>query len=162
MFACNGILFNHESPYRGETFVTRKITKALTKISLGSEEVLTLGNMDSKRDWGHARDYVEMQWLMLQSDVPKDYVIATGKQYSVKQFVNLVASELNMSLVWKGKGINEKAYDKFSKKIIIECDKKYFRPLDVNTLLGDAKKARKELKWNPCLPLHLLRSFLPQ
>ena len=149
IFAANGILFNHESPRRGETFVTKKIVKAMVNIKNEIQSKLYLGNLNAKRDWGHAKDYVVAMWKILQQKKPADYVIATGKQYSVKQFVNLVASELNMSLVWKGKGINEKAYDKFSKKIIIECDKKYFRPLDVNTLLGDAKKARKELKWNP-------------
>ena len=149
IFATNGILFNHESPRRGETFVTKKIVKAMVNIKNKTQTKLYLGNLNAKRDWGHAKDYVEAMWKMLQQKKPGDYVIATGKQYSVKQFVNLVASELNMSLIWKGKGLNEKAYDKSSKKIIIECDKKYFRPLDVNTLLGDAKKARKELKWNP-------------
>ncbi len=149
IFATNGILFNHESPRRGETFVTKKIVKAMVNIKNKTQTKLYLGNLNAKRDWGHAKDYVVAMWKILQQKKPGDYVIATGKQYSVKQFVNLVASELNMSLIWKGKGLNEKAYDKSSKKIIIECDKKYFRPLDVNTLLGDAKKARKELKWNP-------------
>jgi GDPmannose 4,6-dehydratase len=149
IFATNGILFNHESPRRGETFVTKKIVKAMVNIKNKTQTKLYLGNLNAKRDWGHAKDYVVAMWKILQQNKPGDYVIATGKQYSVKQFVNLVASELNMSLIWKGKGLNEKAYDKSSKKIIIECDKKYFRPLDVNTLLGDAKKARKELKWNP-------------
>ena len=149
IFGSNGILFNHESPRRGETFVTKKIVKAMVNIKNKTQTKLYLGNLNAKRDWGHAKDYVVAMWKILQQNKPGDYVIATGKQYSVKQFVNLVASELNMSLIWKGKGLNEKAYDKSSKKIIIECDKKYFRPLDVNTLLGDAKKARKELKWNP-------------
>lgn len=148
MFACNGILFNHESPYRGETFVTRKITKALTKISLGSEEVLTLGNMDSKRDWGHARDYVEMQWLMLQSDVPKDYVIATGVQYSVREFVNMAADRLDIKITWQGEGVNEKGYDQ-NNKLIVDVSPEYFRPTEVETLLGDSSLAKKELNWEP-------------
>ena len=149
IFACNGILFNHESPRRGETFVTRKITLGLCKIKLGLQKKLVLGNLNAKRDWGHAKDFVKAQWLIMQQKKPGDYVIATGKQYSVKQFINLVAHELDMKIIWKGKGIKEKAYDKISKKVIVECDKKYFRPLDVNTLLGDATKARRQLKWKP-------------
>jgi GDPmannose 4,6-dehydratase len=148
MFACNGILFNHESPYRGETFVTRKITKALTKISLGSNEVLSLGNMNSLRDWGHARDYVEMQWLMLQNETPKDYVIATGIQYSVRQFVTMAAERLNMKITWEGEGIDEKGYDQDG-KLIVNVSSEYFRPTEVETLLGDSTLAKAELKWEP-------------
>ena len=148
MFACNGILFNHESPRRGETFVTRKITLGLTKIKLGLQKKLVLGNINAKRDWGHAKDYVEAQWRILQQKKPDDYVIATGKQYSVKYFVNLVAKELKMKIKWKGKGINEKAFDK-NNKVIIECSKKYFRPSEVDTLLGNPSKAKRLLKWRP-------------
>ena len=148
IFACNGILFNHESPRRGETFVTRKITMGLVKIKLGLQKKLVLGNLYAKRDWGHARDYVEAQWLILQQSKPDDYVIATGKQYSVKYFVNLVANKLKMKIKWKGKGINEKAYD-HNNKVIIECNKKYFRPSEVDTLLGNPSKAKKQLKWKP-------------
>ncbi len=149
IFAANGILFNHESPRRGETFVTKKIVKAMMKIKEGTQSKLFIGNLNAKRDWGHAKDYVEAMWKILQQKTSDDYVIATGKQYSVKQFINLVAQELDMKIVWKGKGIKERAYDKISKKVIVECDKKYFRPLDVNTLLGDASKARRQLKWKP-------------
>ena len=149
IFASNGILFNHESPRRGETFVTKKIVKAMIKIKEGTQSKLFIGNLNSKRDWGHAKDYVEAMWKILQQKKPDDYVIATGKQFSVKQFINLVAKELDMNLIWKGKGIKEKAFDKVSEKAIIECDKKYLRPLDVNTLLGNAKKARKKLNWKP-------------
>ena len=148
IFACNGILFNHESPRRGETFVTKKITQGLTKIKLGLQKKLILGNIYAKRDWGHAKDYVEAQWLILQQKKPDDFVIATGKQYSVKYFVNLVAKELKMKLIWRGKGIQEKAYDQ-NNNIVIECDKKYFRPSEVQTLLGNASKAKKLLKWKP-------------
>jgi GDPmannose 4,6-dehydratase len=148
IFACNGILFNHESPRRGETFVTKKIVSALCKIKERKQKKLFLGNLNAKRDWGHARDYCVAMWKILQQKSPDDYVIATGVQYSIKQFINLTAKKLNMKLVWKGKGINEKAYDQNGKSII-ECDKNYFRPLDVNTLLGDARKARKQLKWKP-------------
>ena len=148
LFACNGILFNHESPLRGETFVTRKITMGLCKIKLGLEKKLVLGNLASKRDWGHAKDFVEAQWLIMQQRKPNDYVIATGKQYSVKQFTNYVLQKLKFKYYWKGKGINEKCYD-HKGKIIIECSKKYFRPSEVETLIGDATKAKKELKWKP-------------
>ena len=148
MFACNGILFNHESPRRGETFVTRKITLGLVKIKLGLQKKLVLGNLHAKRDWGHARDYVEAQWLMLQQKKPDDYVIATGKQYSVKYFVNLVAKELNIKIKWKGKGINEKAYDE-NNNLLVECSKKYYRPSEVDTLLGNPSKAKRLLKWKP-------------
>ena len=148
IFACNGILFNHESPARGETFVTRKIVMALCRIKMGLQKKLYLGNIDAKRDWGHAKDYVKAMWLILQKKTPSDYVIATGKQYSVKQFVNLVLKELKIEFYWKGKGINSKCYTADG-KCIISSDKKYFRPLEVDTLLGDSKKARKELKWKP-------------
>ena len=148
MFACNGILFNHESPRRGETFVTRKVTLGLVKIKLGLQKKLVLGNIYAKRDWGHARDYIEAQWLILQQKKPEDYVIATGKQYSVKYFVDLVAKELNIKIRWKGKGINEKAYNE-NDKLIIECSKKYYRPTEVDTLLGNPSKAKRLLKWKP-------------
>ena len=148
IFACNGILFNHESPVRGETFVTRKIVIGLCKIKLKKQKTLFLGNLYAKRDWGHARDYVEAMWKMLQKKTPSDYVISTGKQYTVKQFVNLVLNELNIRYVWKGKGINEKCFD-LSGKCIVACDKEYFRPLEVDTLLGNSKKAKKELNWKP-------------
>lgn len=154
IFACNGILFNHESPFRGETFVTKKIISALVQIKSGSQNKLFLGNLYAKRDWGHAKDYVEAMWKIVNQKQPKDYVIATGKQSTVKNFVNLAAKELNMKINWKGKGINEKGY--YNKKIIIQCDKKYFRPLEVDTLLGDASKARKELKWSPRFNLKTL------
>jgi len=148
IFACNGILFNHESPVRGETFVTRKIVIALCRIKNGLQKKLYLGNLDAKRDWGHAKDYVEAMWKMLQKKTPTDYVISTGKQYSVKQFVNLVLNELKIKYYWKGKGINSKCYD-HKGKCIIECDKEYYRPLEVDTLLGDSRKARRELNWKP-------------
>ena len=148
IFASNGILFNHESPRRGETFVTKKIISALYKIKIGKQKKLFLGNLNAKRDWGHAKDYCFAMWKILQQKQPDDFVIATGRQYSIKQFINIVAKELNMKIFWKGKGIQEKGYN-FEKKIIIECDKNYLRPLDVNTLLGDASKARKKLKWKP-------------
>ena len=146
IFACNGILFNHESPRRGETFVTRKIVIALCKINKGIQDKLYLGNLEAKRDWGHAKDYVEAMWKMLQKKSPNDYVIATGKQYSVKQFVNLVLKELKIKFVWRGKGINTKCYT-VDGKCIVACSKEYYRPLEVDTLLGNSKKANKELKW---------------
>ena len=148
IFACNGILFNHESPARGETFVTKKIVTALCKIKLGKQKKLFLGNLNAKRDWGHAKDYVEAMWKMLQRKKPQDYVIATGKQYSVKDFVNFVLKELDIKYYWKGKGINSKCFDE-KNNVIIECDKAYYRPLEVDTLLGDSRKARKELNWKP-------------
>tara|TARA_B100000795_G_scaffold269884_1_gene260915 strand:+ start:11739 stop:12785 length:1047 start_codon:yes stop_codon:yes gene_type:complete len=146
IFAVNGILFNHESPRRGETFVTRKIVIALCKIKNNLQERLYLGNIEAKRDWGHAKDYVEAMWKMLQNKYPRDYVISTGKQYSVKEFVNLVLKELNIKFKWKGNGINSKCYNEQG-KCIVSCDKEYYRPLEVDTLLGDSKKARKELGW---------------
>jgi len=148
IFGCNGILFNHESPLRGETFVTRKITKTLSKISLGSSEVLQLGNIDAKRDWGHARDYVEMQWLMLQQEFPKDFVISTGVQYTVREFINFVCHKLKINLTWKGSGINEKAFDE-NGNLILEILPKYFRPTEVESLLGDFSLAKQELGWSP-------------
>ena len=148
MYACNGILFNHESPIRGETFVTRKITRALARIKLGTQDCLYLGNLDAKRDWGHARDYVEMQWLMLQQPEPEDFVIATGKQYSVRNFVNAAAQELGISITWRGTGVEEKGYDA-SGNMIVAVDPRYFRPTEVETLLGDATKARVRLGWSP-------------
>ena len=148
IFGCNGILFNHESPRRGETFVTKKIVAALCKIKEKKQKKLFLGNINAKRDWGHARDYCEAMWKILQQKRPEDYVIATGKQYSIKQFINLTAKKLDLKIKWKGRGLKEKAYDTKGFPII-ECNKKHFRPLDVNTLLGDAKKARKKLNWRP-------------
>jgi len=149
IYACNGILFNHESPIRGETFVTRKITRALARIKLGLQDSLFLGNMDAKRDWGHARDYVEMQWLMLQQDTPEDFTISTGVQYSVRDFVNIAAKELGIELKWNGYGINETGANTATGKIIIRVDQRYFRPTEVETLLGDSTKAREKLGWTP-------------
>ena len=149
IFGCNGILFNHESPRRGETFVTKKIIRALVRIKMGKQKQLFLGNLDSKRDWGHARDYVEAMWKILQQKRPDDYVIATGKQLSIRQFINLVTKKLNLKIIWRGKGLNEKGFDTITKKNIILVDKNYLRPLDVNTLLGNANKARKQLSWKP-------------
>jgi GDPmannose 4,6-dehydratase len=161
MYACNGILFNHESPVRGETFVTRKITRALARIKLGLQDCLYLGNMDAKRDWGHAKDYVEMQWLMLQQEKPEDFVIATGVQYSVRDFVNAAAKELGMQIRWAGQGVEEKAYlpspasgrgaggEGEGEKCIVAVDPRYFRPTEVETLLGDPTKAKEKLGWTP-------------
>lgn len=148
IYACNGILFNHESPVRGENFVTRKITRGLARIKLGLQKCLYLGNLNALRDWGHASDYVEMQWLMLQQEKPEDFVIASGVQHSVRDFVNTAAYELGMEIIWKGSGIDEKGYDK-NHNCIISIDKRYFRPTEVNTLLGDASKAKKKLGWKP-------------
>jgi GDPmannose 4,6-dehydratase len=148
IFACNGILFNHESPMRGETFVSRKITRGLARIKLGLQDTLYMGNLDAKRDWGHARDYIEMQWLMLQQDKPQDYVIATGRQYSVREFINRSARCLELNLTWKGNGVEEKAYDNDG-NVVIAVDPRYFRPTEVETLLGDASKAHRELGWTP-------------
>ena len=148
MYACNGILFNHESPMRGETFVTRKITRGLARIKVGLQQELYLGNLDAKRDWGHARDYIEMQWLMLQQDKPQDYVIATGQQYSVREFVQRCAALLELDLTWSGSGVEEKAVDK-NGKVVVAVDPRYFRPTEVETLLGDASKAKRELGWTP-------------
>lgn len=149
MYACNGILFNHESKFRGETFVTRKISRALTRIKLGLQDCLYLGNLNAKRDWGHARDYVEMQWLMLQQEEPDDYVIATGIQHSVREFVETAAQSLDLHLEWQGTGIEEKGYDQQSGKCVVQIDPKYFRPTEVETLLGDSSKAREKLGWKP-------------
>ena len=146
IYACNGILFNHESPVRGETFVTRKITRALTRIKLGLQDCLYLGNLNALRDWGHARDFVEAQWLMLQQDEPEDFVIATGQQYSVRDFVNAAASELGIAIQWKGKGADEKGYDADG-NCIVAVDPRYFRPTEVDTLLGDPSKAIEKLGW---------------
>lgn len=148
IYACNGILFNHESPVRGETFVTRKITRALARIKLGLQDCLYLGNLNAKRDWGHAKDYVRMQWLMLQQDEAEEYVIATGKQYSVRDFVNAAAKEMGIEINWKGDGVDEKGYDK-NGKCIVAVDSRYFRPTEVESLLGDPTKAREKLGWVP-------------
>ena len=155
VYACNGILFNHESPRRGETFVTKKITKALCKIKFKKQKKLYLGNIYAKRDWGHAKDYVEAQWLMMQQKKPQDFVIATGKTYSVKYFIDKAAKYLDLKLKWKGKGINTKAYDEKG-NCIIECDKKYFRPTEVDLLLGNGNKAKKILKWKPKINIDAL------
>ena len=151
IYACNGILFNHESPIRGETFVTRKITRALARIYLGLQNCLYLGNLNAKRDWGHASDYVEMQWLMLQQEIPEDYVIASGTQYSVRDFVNFACKEVGITLRWEGKGVNEKGYwiKEDSEDLIIRVDPRYFRPTEVDALLGDASKAKEKLGWEP-------------
>ena len=154
VFACNGILFNHESPLRGETFVTRKIVMGLCKIFLEGEGILYLGNLYAKRDWGHAEDYVKAMWKMLQMKKPKDYVISSGKQFSVKYFINLVCRELGIKVIWKGKGLNEKGY--WNNRNIISIDKRYFRPTEVNSLMGNSNKARKELKWKPKHNIHTL------
>ena len=148
MYACNGILFNHESPTRGETFVTRKITRALARIKVGLQDCLYLGNMNALRDWGHARDYVEVQWLMLQQEKPEDFVIATGQQHSVREFVSTAAAELGWKLTWTGSGTDEKALDE-SGQVIVAVDPRYFRPAEVETLLGDATHARNRLGWEP-------------
>jgi len=154
IYACNGILFNHESPVRGETFVTRKITRALARIKLGLQDCLYLGNMDALRDWGHAKDYVEMQWLMLQQETAEDFVIATGVQYSVRDFVNAAAKELNMHITWQGTGIDEKGY--LDGKCVVQVDARYFRPTEVETLLGDPTKAKQKLGWSPKITFHEL------
>ena len=148
IYACNGVLFNHESPLRGETFVTRKITRGLARVKVGLQEQVFLGNLSAKRDWGHARDYVEMQWLMLQQEKPQDYVIATGEQFSVREFVTRCAKLLDMDLTWQGSGIDEKAVDSKG-NIVVAVDPRYFRPTEVETLLGDPSKAKRELGWTP-------------
>jgi GDPmannose 4,6-dehydratase len=148
-FACNGILFNHESPLRGETFVTRKITRAVARIKLGLQEKIFLGNLNAKRDWGHAKDYIEAQWLILQQDEPDDYVIATGEQHSVREFVEHSFREVGIDVGWKSKGIDEKGFDNNTGKVIVEIDKRYFRPTEVETLLGDPAKAKEKLGWSP-------------
>ncbi len=150
IYACNGILFNHESPLRGETFVTRKITRALARIKLGLQDCLYLGNLDAKRDWGHARDFVEMQWLILQQDEPEDFVIATGVQYSVRDFVNAAAKEIGLDIQWEGSGVDEIGIlNDANQKVIVQVDPRYFRPSEVETLLGDATKAKEKLGWTP-------------
>lgn len=156
IFACNGILFNHESPLRGETFVTRKITRALARIKLNLQDCLYLGNLDALRDWGHAKDYVEMQWLMLQQDNPEDFVIATGVQYSVRDFVNAAAKELGMLITWLGSGVEEKGY--WQDKCVVQVDSRYFRPTEVETLLGDPTKAKQKLGWAPKITFNELVS----
>ncbi|MCY6379851.1 GDP-mannose 4,6-dehydratase [Hoeflea prorocentri] len=155
IYACNGILFNHESPLRGETFVTRKITRAIARIKLGLQDCLYLGNLDAKRDWGHARDYVEMQWLMLQQEAPEDFVIATGVQYSVRDFVNAAAAEAGLTIRWEGTGVDEKGYDDQG-RCIVSVDPRYFRPAEVETLLGDATKAKEKLGWSPATSFEAL------
>ena len=149
MYACNGILFNHESPIRGETFVTRKITRALARIKIGLQDTLYLGNLDARRDWGHARDYVEMMWLMLQQDKPEDYVIATGIQYTVRELIEIAARQLNISIRWEGKGAAEKGLEEKTGEMIVAVDPNYYRPTEVHDLLGDAGKARQKLGWQP-------------
>jgi len=147
IFACNGILFNHESPVRGETFITRKVTRALSRIKLQMESVLYLGNLDAKRDWGHAKDYVEAQWLMLQQDKPDDFVIATGEQHTVREFIEIAGKELDFEIGWKGSNKDEVGYDKKTGDVIIKIDPRYFRPTEVETLLGDPSKAKNKLGW---------------
>ena len=149
IYACNGILFNHESPIRGETFVTRKITRALARLKTGLSGILHIGNLDAKRDWGHAKDYVEMQWLMLQQDKPEDYVIATGEHYSVREFIEIAARKLGLSIRWEGAGVDEKGINEETGKVMVAVDPRYFRPTEVQDLLGDAGKARKNLGWKP-------------
>tara|TARA_R110002072_G_scaffold121618_4_gene255690 strand:+ start:502 stop:1563 length:1062 start_codon:yes stop_codon:yes gene_type:complete len=153
LYACNGILFNHESPVRGETFVTRKITIALSRIKHGLQDKLYIGNLDAKRDWGHARDYVEIQWLMLQQDEPEDFVVATGVQYTVREFIEFAAKAIDLNITWKGKGVEEKGYDE-NGNCIIEVDPNYFRPSEVESLLGDPSKAKEKLGWTPKTSLH--------
>ncbi|MDA9353013.1 GDP-mannose 4,6-dehydratase [Gammaproteobacteria bacterium] len=153
MYACNGILFNHESPRRGETFVTRKVTRGLANIAQGLESCLYMGNLNALRDWGHAKDYVEMQWLMLQQDEPDDYVIATGIQYSVRDFINFAWGYFGKKILWDGEGLNEKGYDKDSGNLIVSVDPRYFRPTEVETLLGDPSKAKEKLGWEPKITL---------
>ena len=158
IYACNGILFNHESPIRGETFVTRKITRAMARIKLDLQECLYIGNLDAKRDWGHAADYVEMQWLMLQQEEPDDFVIATGKQHSVKDVIETSARQLGISIRWEGKGVEEKGINEENNKIIVAVDPGYFRPTEVDNLLGDASKAREKLGWEPRISFQQLIS----
>ena len=147
IFACNGILFNHESPVRGETFVSRKITQGLARIKVGLQKDLFLGNLNAKRDWGHAKDYVKAQWLMLQQKKPEDFVIASGEQHTVREFIDIASKELNMKIIWKGKGLKE--IGSYNGKNIIKIDPRYFRPTEVETLLGDASKAKRKLNWEP-------------
>ncbi|MEO0473148.1 MAG: GDP-mannose 4,6-dehydratase, partial [Bacteroidota bacterium] len=149
LYACNGILFNHESERRGKTFVTRKITTIMAEIAVGLQDTLKLGNMDAQRDWGYAKEYVEAMWLMLQQDKPEDFVIATGKMYTVRQFVEMAATHAGFDIVWKGEGVEEKGYDAKTGKLIVEVDPKYFRPAEVELLIGDATKAKEQLGWVP-------------
>jgi GDPmannose 4,6-dehydratase len=149
IYACNGILFNHESPIRGETFVTRKITRALVRIKLGLQDCVYLGNIDAKRDWGHAKDYVEMQWLMLQQNKPEDFTISTGEQHSVRDFIEIAAKEINIEIKWEGEGVDEVGIDTKTDNIIVRIDERYFRPTEVETLLGDSTKAKNKLNWQP-------------
>ena len=149
MYACNGILFNHESPVRGETFVTRKVTRALARIKIGLQDTLYVGNLNARRDWGHARDFVKMQWLMLQQDEPEDFVIATGIQYSIKELIEIAARQLNISVRWQGEGADEKGIEEKTGQVIVAVDPEYYRPTEVNELLGDAGKAREKLGWEP-------------
>ena len=162
LFICTGILFNHESPRRGETFVTKKITKAVARIHQGKQKVLKLGNLDAKRDWGHARDFVYAQWLMLQQDQPKDYVIATGENHTVREFVELSFNEIGIVVSWKGKGTNEKGFDTKTGDLLVEIDEKYFRPSEVELLLGDPSKAEKELGWKRKISFQELVSGMVQ
>ncbi len=162
MFACNGILFNHESPRRGETFVTKKITQAVARISQGRQEVLKLGNLDAKRDWGYAKDYVEMMWLMLQQETPQDYVIATGKTFTVRQFVEYAFKEIDVKLEWQGEAENEVAIDSSTGKVVVQVDLKYYRPAEVDLLWGDASKAEKELGWKAKTTLKELVKIMVQ
>ena len=154
MYACNGILFNHESPRRGETFVTKKITKAVARIHQGRQNILKLGNLDAKRDWGHAKDFVYAQWLMLQEDKPQDFVIATGETYTVREFVETAFGEVDKEIEWQGFGVNEKGVDKSSGKVLVEVDEQYFRPAEVDLLLGDPSKAQDELGWKRTVDFH--------
>ncbi len=156
IYACNGILFNHESPIRGETFVTRKITRALVRIKLGLQDCVYLGNIDAKRDWGHAKDYVEMQWLMLQQDKPEDFTISSGEQHSVRDFIEIAAKEVDIEIKWKGEGIDEVGIDTKTDNIIVRIDKRYFRPTEVETLLGDSTKAKNKLNWQPKISFQAL------
>jgi len=153
--ACNGILFNHESPVRGETFVTRKITRALARIKAGLQDCIYLGNLDALRDWGHAKDYVEMQWLMLQQEQPEDFVIATGEQHSVREFVEIAAAHLDLKIAWRGKGVEEEGYDQEG-RCLVRVDPRYFRPTEVETLLGDPSKAKEKLGWEPRITFEAL------
>ena len=162
LHASNGILFNHESPRRGETFVTKKITKAVSQIAKGKQDKITLGNLDAKRDWGYAKEYVECMWLMLQQDKPGDYVIASGETHTVREFVNLAFAEIGINLEWYGKGVNEKGVDRISGKVMVEVDPRYFRPTEVDLLWGDPSKARKELGWQPKTSIHDLVRIMVQ
>ena len=151
MYACNGILFNHESPIRGETFVTRKVTRAMARIKIGLQDILYVGNLNARRDWGHARDFIKMQWLMLQQDEPEDFVIATGIQHSIRELIEVAAGQLNMSIRWEGKGEEEKGIEENTGEVIVAVDPQYYRPTEVNELLGDAGKAREKLGWEPVI-----------